>query len=127
MDETTPTGEPTEKQMAYALKYQVQAKLDRQKRMQETELREGDPISAIMKLMGVATSGMRVEVTDVISYGCVEAVGRGGYVCDYVQKTEFGGSIGMYDQMAKEFGDRQIRTARFKKVRGVWMVMEQME
>ncbi len=125
MQETTTSGEPTEWQMEFAVNYQIQARIGQMEDL--NNLDAGDnPGALILKLFGSTTAGTKASVTSFEKYGCVEANGKPGFSCDYVVKVRLSGNNPWYSTM-NQLGGAEIKTARFAKVKGIWMLVEYME
>ncbi len=127
MNVTTKTGEPTEEQMKWAVNYQFQAKLQKQESMTKVEAK--DAMSALVKLMGMATSGVNYSIRSFEKYSCEKANGKPGYNCDYVMDLNISGGFAgnMYGPLLNKMGSSEIRSARFTRVDGVWMIVEYLD
>lgn len=129
MNETTKTGEPTELQMKFAVNYQIEAKNKKMNNL--SNVNATDAGSALLKLAGMGMKGTEASISSFEKYSCVRAQGKPGFNCDYAIKIKIKGGItgsmfgGLLNQANN--GSSEIRTARFSKIKGYWMIVEYLD
>ncbi|NHE55761.1 hypothetical protein [Cyclobacterium plantarum] len=131
MDETTPTGEPTEAQMRFAIQRQVDFKNQKLENLGNAELDSNNPLTAMPAIMGTFLKGTKQYLEYFRKIACKEAASKGGFYCDYsVKRNVRGGMTGdMVNSMMRQFGTGMstIENGRFVKVDGYWMLVEIVE
>jgi len=126
MNETTASGEPTEWQMKFAVNYQIQARIGQMEDLNNLEIDPNNPGTTILKLLASTTAGTQAKITSFEKYGCMKANGKPGYTCDYVATVKLSGNNPWYTTL-NQLGTAEIKTARFAKVKGFWMLVEYMD
>nr|WP_299344223.1 hypothetical protein [Allomuricauda sp.] len=128
LQETTPTGEPTEAQMKFAIEYQYKVKKGSLDRMANLDISESqNPVAAMSKLIGMSSQTVDYTIKSFKKYGCVsaESVGKPGFNCDYSIEINIGGSLGSYyGSLLNNTGTANINSSRFLKVNGIWMLVD---
>jgi hypothetical protein len=122
----TSTGEPTEDQMKLAVLAQVNAQNQAIEDMTSEEPSEGDIVGFYTYMVGMANKGTKIEIVDFKKYNCTPADGKPGFTCDYVVKYKYSGNnlnSGLFN-LASSYSGNSITTARFSKIKGVWMLVE---
>ncbi|WP_158861487.1 hypothetical protein [Lunatibacter salilacus] len=128
MNQTTPTGEPTEEQMRFAIQMQVDFKNQELGNLANAEYDRDNPMSAFSALIGTFVKGTEHYLEYFRKIACEKSAGRGGYVCDYSLKRNVKGGVSgnMANSMISQLGAglATIETGRFVKNEGIWMVVE---
>lgn len=123
MNEITSTGEPTEEQMKYAVMYQIVARVEEAKGGSNRELDNNNPASIWDMIVGKSLEGTEIKMVSFKKYGCVSSNSKPGFVCDYASKIDASGSAAT--QWRSPSTTSTIKTGRFLKVEGNWMLVEE--
>ena len=82
----------------------------------------GNAIEGLMGILGKIAMQGQVYVSSFEKYNCVEANGKPGFVCDYAEQIQL--KQNPYSIPYNQFSNQVIKTARFSKVKDIWVVME---
>ena len=127
LDEKTPTGEPTDAQMKFAVVYQLQAANQSINNLSNGKNPNNSFGEKFQEIVGMMYKGTKVSLKSFDKYACVKAVNKPGYNCDYLAELEIRGGLGDSlgsNQFFNNFTGAEVKTARFLKVKGYWMIVQ---
>ncbi len=123
MQEKTTTGEPTQAQMKYAIATQLERKQQQIDKL--SQVSPDDPILQLTRIFGGLANLHTIKLISVQKLGCKESPFLPGYICDYTAKFNVSGGVmaNTFEQTQSALGN-EIKTGRFSKVQGEWMLVE---
>ena len=126
LTEKTTTGEPTEKQMKFAISTNLGIKMGVLKSPANIELNNSSgPVEAIAKLMGMGFDGYEIEIKTFKKYNCKRVGNTSEFDCEYLIKMVMGGKYGsIIGSISNNLDPAEKRKSRFVKLNDIWMTSE---
>jgi hypothetical protein len=126
LSEETATGEPTEKQMKFAVSTNLGVKMGFLKSPAKIQLNESSgSVEAILKLIGMGFEGYELEIVTFKKNNCFRVGNTTEFECNYNIKINMGGKYGsIYGAFSNAINNTQSKTSRFKKLKNIWVLTD---